>query len=89
MEIESCATSPANVCPILGANWEQRAAVGCGQRGSDGVSVDVATHLTCGKVVDQGFCSLVHSVRIEGVRGSNPLSSTQVKGQLRDRDWPF
>jgi len=87
MEIESCATSPANVCPILGANWERRAAVSCGQRGSDGVSVDVATHLTCGNVVDQGFCSLVLSVRIEGVRGSNPLSSTiklQVTAIFRD-----
>jgi hypothetical protein len=28
-------------------------------------------------------------LRIEGVRGSNPLSSTQVKGHFHDRKWPF
>ena len=77
MEIESGVTSQANMCPILGANWERRTAVSCGQRGSDGVRVAVATHLTCGNVVEQGFCSPALSVRIEGVRGSNPLSSTR------------
>ncbi len=33
--------------------------------------------LNCGYVAGQGLCRVVRSVRIEGVRGSNPLGSTQ------------
>ena len=32
---------------------------------------------------------VAHLVHIEGARGSNPLSSTQVKGRFRSRDRPF
>jgi hypothetical protein len=40
----------------------------------------LASHsvLTCSDVNDKHVCTSVCSVRIEGVRGSNPLSSTHV-----------
>ena len=44
---------------------------------SDGVTVRGRTPLTCGYVVLQRVCRSARSVRIEGVRGSNPLSSTE------------
>jgi hypothetical protein len=38
--------------------------------------------LTCLNATDQARFPAVCSVRIEGVRGSNPLSSTQVRGRF-------
>jgi hypothetical protein len=51
--------------------------------------IPLARLLTCQNVGYQAPCALVCSVRIEGVRGSNPLSSTQVRGRFRSRDRPF
>jgi hypothetical protein len=58
---------------VQGADWERRAALSCGQMRSDGVSAAAATHLTCGNVPGQGFCSPVLSVRIEVLRVSQAL----------------
>jgi hypothetical protein len=44
---------------------------------SEGVTVPGSMPLTCRNVVQQQVCGVVRSVRIEGVRGSNPLSSTE------------
>ena len=52
------------------------AAGGCQVR-SEAVTVPGWIPLTCGNVQQQRSCRVVRSVRIEGVRGSNPLSSTQ------------
>jgi hypothetical protein len=41
------------------------------------VTVSGWIRLTCRNVRQQRLCGVVRSVRIEGVRGSNPLSSTQ------------
>ena len=48
-----------------------------GQAASDAVIVTLCRSLTCAKTVTRALWPLEHCVRIEGVRGSNPLSSTQ------------
>jgi hypothetical protein len=53
-----------------------RAADRCEMR-SEGVTVHGRTALTCRYIILQRVCRVVRSVRIEGVRGSNPLSSTE------------
>ena len=50
---------------------------------SEAVTVPGRTSLTCENVVQRRLCRVVRSVRIEGVRGSNPLSSTEFL-QVRD-----
>ena len=57
--------------------WQRRSAARCGQTRSDAVIVALLNALTCNNVIKQRLCRLERSVRIEGVRGSNPLSSTQ------------
>ena len=64
------------------------AAGGCQVR-SEAVTVPGWIPLTCGNVQQQRSCRVVRSVRIEGVRGSNPLSSTQATGRFRTWDRPF
>jgi hypothetical protein len=61
-------------------------AVGRCQLRSETVTVPGRTSLTCGNVGQQRPRRMARSVRIEGVRGSNPLSSTeflQVKWPVR------
>jgi hypothetical protein len=48
-----------------------------GQAASDAVIVTVRRPLTCADAVTWPVWPVEHSIRIEGVRGSNPLSSTQ------------
>jgi hypothetical protein len=76
-------TSPASftvgnstheLLPILGAEWERRDAV---RRGEKGSPCPGWMPLTCKNVPRQQLCQVARSVRIEGVRGSNPLSSTE------------
>ena len=52
-------------------------AAGHRQVRSEGVTAPRGTPLTCGNARDQRLYWRVRSVRIEGVRGSNPLSSTE------------
>ena len=59
-------------CPILGANWERRSAVRCGQMRSDDVKAAVSTPLTCRNVPDRACCSHVLSVRDEEVASTTP-----------------
>ena len=63
-------------CPILGATWERRSAVRCGQKRSDDVNTAVSTRLTCRNVLDQEPCSRALSVRDEEAAGSNPATPT-------------
>jgi hypothetical protein len=44
---------------------------------SGAVIVSLGRPLNCTDVSQQAGCPLMRAVRIEGVRGSNPLSSTQ------------
>ena len=60
-----------------------------GQAASDAVIVTVRRSLTCADAVTWPVWPAEHCIRIEGVRGSNPLSSTQVKGWFRTRDRLF
>ena len=53
-------------------------AAGRCQLRSEAVTVPGWKPLTCGNVLQQRLCTIACSVRIEGVRGSNPLSSTRV-----------
>jgi hypothetical protein len=55
-----------------------------GQVASDAVIVSLRRPLTCAKAVTWPVWPVEHCVRIEGVRGSNPLSSTQT---LRSALW--
>jgi hypothetical protein len=64
-------TGSPQECPILGAVWERRSAVRCGQKRSDDVKTSVSTLLTCGNVPDQACCSSVLSVRDEEAAGSS------------------
>jgi hypothetical protein len=48
-----------------------------GQAASDAVIVTVRRPLTCADAVTWAVGPVEHCVRIEGVRGSNPLSSTR------------
>jgi hypothetical protein len=50
-----------------------------GQATSDAVSVTLRRSLTCADTVTWPVWPVEHCVRIEGVRGSNPLSSTQTR----------
>ena len=52
-------------------------AAGRCQTRAEAVTVHSWMPLTCGNVAYQRLCRGVRSVRIEGVRGSNPLSSTE------------
>jgi hypothetical protein len=52
-------------------------AAGRCQARPDAVTVPSSMPLTCGNVVQQQVRRTARSVRIEGVRGSNPLSSTE------------
>jgi hypothetical protein len=59
------------------------------QTTSDAVIVTVRRSLTWAEAVTLAVWPVAHRVRIEGVRGSNPLSSTQVKGWFRIWNPPF
>src|SRR5215469_2179351 len=72
-----------------GAKWERRCLSRPGQTLSEAATVANNRALTCANALEQPVLCLASSVRIEGVRGSNPLSSTQVRGQLRSCNWPF
>jgi len=50
-----------------------------GQAASDTVIVTARRPLTCADAITLLVWPLEHRVRIEGVRGSNPLSSTQTR----------
>ena len=52
-----------------------------GQAASDAVIVTVRRPLTCADAVTWPVWPVEHCIRIEGVRGSNPLSSTKTAGQ--------
>jgi hypothetical protein len=56
---------------------------------SEAVTVPGLESLTCRNVLQQRLCRVARSVRIEGVRGSNPLSSTQVKGRFTVKEPAF
>jgi hypothetical protein len=60
-----------------------------GQNRSSAVIVGLYGRLNCANVEDQANCTAVCSVRIEGVRDSNPLSSTQVKARFPSRGRGF
>ena len=49
----------------------------CCEARSEAVTVPGQTSLTCRYVLQQRLSRIARSVRIEGVRGSNPLSSTE------------
>jgi hypothetical protein len=51
-----------------------------GQAASDAVIVTVRRPLNWANAATWPAYWMAHCVRIEGVRGSNPLSSTQVEG---------
>jgi hypothetical protein len=57
------------LCPVLGAEWEQRFAASYGQTLSDATIVAVSIALTCSNFLEQRTCWPARSVRIEGVRG--------------------
>jgi hypothetical protein len=59
-----------------------------GQAASDAVIVAVHRPLTCADAVTWPVCALARCVRIEGVRGSNPLSSTS-RADFELRIGPF
>jgi hypothetical protein len=61
-------------------------AADCVQVRSVTVTVSLPSLLTCTDVRQQASCPLMRAVRIEGVRGSNPLSSTQVRSRFRTRN---
>ena len=50
-----------------------------GQAASDAVIVTIRTPLTWANAVTWPVWTMERLVRIEGVRGSNPLSSTQTR----------
>ena len=64
-------------------------AAGRRQVRSEAVAVPRPMPVTCRNVRQQRLCRAAHLVRIEGVRGSNPLSSTQATGRFRTWDRPF
>jgi hypothetical protein len=73
-------------CRFWERKWKRRSAFGCGQTRSNAVILTGSIAMTCGNVLEQRSCQPERLVRIEGVRGSNPLSSTknlQVNGMIR------
>jgi len=76
----------------LSDSGSRTGAAGLGQAASDAASVTVHRLLTCADAVTWPVWLLEYRIRIEGVRGSNPFSSTeflQVKGRFRSWDRPF
>lgn len=69
----------------MGAKWERRSTVSCGQTRSDGVSVAISTRLTCGNALDRGSCLLVPLVRDEVIKLGLRLcsSATQERPNCR------
>src|SRR5215469_5694500 len=57
--------------------WSRMGAARLGQAASDAVIVTARRSLTWAKAVTLAVWPVEHCVRIEGVRGSNPLSSTE------------
>jgi hypothetical protein len=63
--------------PAVSEFGSKMGAARLGQAASDTVIVTVRRSLTWANTVTRPVRPTAHSVRIEGVRGSNPLSSTQ------------
>ena len=57
--------------------WERNGSGGSRQARSEAVARPGCTPLTCENIIQQRLCRPACSVRIEGVRGSSPLSSTR------------
>ena len=73
------AATPSPTAMTLGVVSDSGSGMGAAgdcQLRSEAVTVPDWKPLTCGNVAQQRVCQVGRSVRIEGVRGSNPLSST-------------